>query len=103
MATGRTYKYTLKFKGKDIIESEYEFSSYEEAESAVERLKEEKLEEIEKYYPQYEIDDINYDDIGENTSENDFSYEIFSEECECSPAWNESYLNTLGMSMKEFA
>lgn len=99
------YNYKITFIGKEIIESDYEFVTEWEARTMARIEIEEKIKEIKEYYPEYEIDDIDSDDININTYENDFDYEIseeFEDEDEIAPSWSERYLNTLGMSMSDF-
>ena len=90
------YKYTITFRGEEIIESEYEFLDELEAERAAQYVIEEKIKEIEKNYPDYEIDDIDSDNIDINTYDDDFDFEIYGE------FFEEKTLESVGMSEWDF-
>ena len=90
------YKYTITFRGEEIIESEYDFLDELEAEREAQYVIKEKIEEIEKNYPDYEIDDIDSDNIDINTYDDDFDFEIYGE------FFEDRTLEWVGMSERDF-
>ena len=90
------YNYKITFIGKEIIESDYEFVTEWEARTIAMIEIEEKIKEIKEYYPEYEIDDIDSDNIDINTYDDDFDFEIHGE------FFEDRTLEWVGMSERDF-